>query len=135
MDPKLGTVLPNTLVNNLDFLNIYKDYQIFIYMNDHSFLIALDQSQIVCGCFEFIQIEYNEEYKYQLAHMYVHENHKRLGIGKAILREAVNLWNTFELPSNSSENTYYYIEHGYSFILSCFRDGILTEPNFKSPEN
>ncbi|MCQ9640144.1 GNAT family N-acetyltransferase [Chryseobacterium sp. WG14] len=102
MDPQLGTILSKALLDNSNFLSTYKEeYKIYLYTNDLLFLIAIDESNLVCGCFEFTQIEHEDEDKIQLAHMYVYEGFKGLGIGKAILKEAVNLWNIFELPSKN----------------------------------
>lgn len=94
-------------------------------------MVAINQENLVCGCFEFHELEDG----FQLAHMYVLEKLKGQGIGKAIMREAVDIWTEFELPSTNNDDNYYYIEDGYNFIISCFKDGILSEPKFKNPDN
>ena len=91
-------------------------------------LIAL--INLICGCFEF----HERAEGMILAHMYVLKELQSEGIGKAIIAEAVNLWDCFELPSTNPDDTYYYIEDGLPFIRKCFERGILTEPPFNRPE-
>jgi GNAT superfamily N-acetyltransferase len=131
MDPQVGIKLSEEVLKNYQYCSTFKTYSIYILEEDVSFLIAIDKTNLVCGCFEFTETEDGM----QLAHMNVITELKGQGIGKAILREAVDFWGSFELPSTNSSDTYYYIENGYNFILSCFNDGILSEPNFKNPDS
>jgi GNAT superfamily N-acetyltransferase len=130
MDPKIGITLTQAMLHNYEHFSTFKTYEIYMLEEDVSFLIAIDKDNLVCGCFEFHEIEDG----IQLAHMYVLPQLKGQGIGKAILKEAVEFWISFELPSTNNNDTYYYIENGYDFIISCFKEGILSEPNFKNPE-
>lgn len=85
---------------------------------------------MICSCFEF----HEREDGIQLAHMHTLKSLKGQGIGKQILREAVNIYTVFDLPSTDNSQIYYFIEDGYGWIQHCFDIRILTEPPFKRPE-
>lgn len=114
---------------NWEYLTHHLNFQIFYKDDVDPCFIAIDQNDIVRAIFEFVETDDG----YQLAHMNVSQDYKGLGIGKAIIEEAVNLWSTFKLPSTDSRQNYYYIEDGLQFIISCFNHNILTTASFKHP--
>lgn len=122
--------LADEQVKELDFLTEYNAHRIFISYEDLIFILAIDDKNKICGCFEF----HESEDGVQLAHMNVSENSQRQGIGKAIVSEAVELWTSFKLPTNNTGDYYHYIDYGLSFIQSCFADGTLKAPAFKYPQ-
>lgn len=130
MNLEIYKTLTTKELNECEYISTFDIYKIYVYYGYETFLIAINNSNLICGCFEFHEIEDG----YQLAHMYVIPTLKGKGIGKTIISEAVKLFETFRLPSTNSNDTYYYIEDGLGFIHSCFDDGILVEPPFKRPE-
>ena len=129
MDFQIDQIVTDTEISQIEFLINFNNYRIFVIEKDYYCILAINHDNLICGCFEFHQ----SDDEMQLAHMYVSENHQRRGIGKAIIKQAVEILGSFLLPSNNSRNTYYYIEFGYSFIVSCFEDGILKSPAFRHP--
>lgn len=131
MNFKIDTQLTSSEINNCDHISTFGLFKIYVCYDYETYLIAIDSNNVICGSFEFFEIDD----EYQLAHMNVSDSLKRKGIGKALIREAISLFGTFELPSTNHRDTYYYIENGLAFIHSCFNCGLLNEPKFKRPGN
>ncbi|MBN2236292.1 MAG: hypothetical protein JW729_01960 [Bacteroidales bacterium] len=129
MNLEIGKTMTSSQLQECEHISTYGVYDIYFLSEDISFLFAIDSANLICSCFEF----HDREDGMQLAHMHTMAHLKRQGIGKAIMKEAVDIWTTFELPSTDNNHTYYYIENGLSFIQSCFEDGILTDPPFEEP--
>lgn len=129
MNLKIGKTMTATELQECEHIATFGVYEIYLLNEDISFLFAIDNANLICSCFEFV----DREDGMQLAHMHTMTHLKRQGIGKAIMKEAVDIWTAFELPSTDNHNTYYYIENGLNFIQSCFEDGILTDPPFEEP--
>lgn len=125
----LGNQLTPSQLENLEFLKVHGNFNIYWYYDDVPFFLAEFNNQ-VCALFEFA--EYNDGLI--LAHAHVLPEYRGQGIGKDIMRQAVEKLRSFQLPSRDSDGTYYYIENGLRFIRSCFNDGILTSSNFNHPD-
>jgi GNAT superfamily N-acetyltransferase len=130
MDLEIGKILTSSQLDELELISTHGSYEIYWQDEDPSFILAIDNTNLICGCFEF----HDREDGTQLAHMYVLKNHQGKGIGKSIIAQAVDIWKDFELPSTNNEDTYYFIEDGYGFINHCFDEGILSDPPFTRPE-
>ena len=131
MNLEIGKILTDNELVDCEHFNTFGNFDIYIHYSCDTFIFAVDNHNLICGCFEF----HEGEDCCQLAHMHVLSTLKRKGIGKAIISEAVDLWGVFLLPSTNSEDTYHYIENGLSFIHSCFDCGILTDPPFMRPDS
>lgn len=129
MDLEIGMILTASELNGFEHLSTFGKYEIYLQNEDILYIFAIDNKKLICSCFEF----HNIEDGIQLAHMYTLPEFKGQKIGKEIIKNAVEIWNDFELPSTNNDDNYYYIEDGLGFIRSCFQDGILTEPKFKFP--
>lgn len=129
MNLEIGKTITARELQECEHIVQYGVYEIYWLNEDISFLFAIDNTNLICSCFEF----HEREDGMQLAHMYTMTNLKDQGIGKAIMREAVGIWADFELPSTDNNNTYYYIGNGLRFIQSCFKDDIISDPPFKEP--
>jgi len=129
MNLEIGKTLTGSQLLKCENLKSFGNYEIYFLNEDVSFIFAIDNSNLICSCFEF----HDREDGIQLAHMYTQAKLKGQGIGKAIITEAVNVWGEFLLPSTNNDDIYYFIENGLGFIYSCFKDGILTHPPFKRP--
>ncbi|RLD57219.1 MAG: hypothetical protein DRJ01_14155 [Bacteroidetes bacterium] len=126
---EIGRTISATDLKELEHLSSFGTYEIFWLNEDPSFIIAIDNANLICSCFEFVE-------RYDgllLAHMHTLSNLKGLGIGKTILIEAVKCFIEFNLPPTSDE-VYYFIEDGYGWIQKRFDDGTLKEPPFKRPD-
>ena len=130
MNLEIGKTITTDELSECEEITTFGVYKIFLLNEEPSFLFAIDNANLICSCFEFSS---NEENGMQLAHMYTLPTLKGQGIGKQILREAVNIWSVFELPSISLDNTYYFIEDGLGWTRHCFDIGILKQPPFKRP--
>lgn len=130
MNLEIGQTLSANELKKFEHLSTFGAYELYVLYEDFTFLVAIDAGNLICGCFEF----HEREEGMILAHMYVLKHLQSQGIGKAIIAEAVSLWDCFELPSTNPDDTYYYIEDGLPFIRECFEKRILTEPPFKRPE-
>ncbi|MBC5838247.1 hypothetical protein [Flavobacterium muglaense] len=104
-------------------------YEIYQAAEDVQYLFAIDSNNLICSCFEFVEYE---DYV-QLAHMHTVDYLKGQGLGKQILKEAVDIYGSFELPSTNHNSTYYFIEDGYSWIQDRFDDRTLSESKFRRP--
>lgn len=111
------------LISDLDI------YKIYIYYGYDTFIIAVDRTNLILGCFVFFESDEN----YQLAHMCVSKQLQRQGIGKAIMKGAVEEWSYFKLPSLNRRDKYHYNENGLQFIHHCFNKEILKTPPFSRP--
>ncbi len=131
MDYQINQIISPEELSDFELLKKFEEYDLYVIYEDYSYIIAINDQNLICGCFEFHETEENM----QLAHMHVVESLKGQGIGSEIMKEAVSIWDYFELPSTDKSNTYYYIENGLSFIHHCFDNGILTEPPFVRPED
>ncbi len=129
MDLKIGKTITATELKECEHISQFGAYEIYLLNEDISFLFAIDSTNLICSCFEF----HNGEDKMQLAHMYTLPNLKGHGLGKQILREAVNIYTDFDLPSEDKNQTYYFIEDGLGWTRHCFDIGILTQPPFRRP--
>jgi len=130
MNLKIGKNITASELEACEHISTFGVYEIYFLNEDISFLFAIDNSNVICSCFEFV----DRENGMQLAHMYTLPNLKGQGIGKQILKEAVKIYDVFELPSTDTNQIYYFIEDGYGWTQHCFDIGILTEPPFKRPE-
>lgn len=126
---EIGRTLTLAQLGQCEHISSFGVFEIYLLDEEISFLFAVDNSNLICSCFEFVE----REDVMQLAHMHTLSNLKGKGIGKQILKEAVSIWNVFELPSIDNSQTYYFIEDGYGWTNHCFDIGILTEPPFKRP--
>ncbi len=129
MNLKIGKVITATELNECEHISQFGDYEIYLLNEDVSFLFAIDKANLICSCFEFT----NTEDGMQLAHMYTLPNLQGQGVGKQILREAISIWTVFELPSEDTNQTYYFIEDGLGWTRHCFDIGILKQPPFIRP--
>lgn len=129
MNLEIGKTLTSGQLEQCDFISKFGVFEIYLLFEDISFLFAVNNHKLICSCFEFIE----NDNIVQLAHMHTLSNFKGNGIGKHILREAVSIWDVFELPSTDKSHTYYFVEDGYGWTQHCFDIGILTEPPFKRP--
>lgn len=127
---EINKTLTNSEISQCEYLSSYGLYQLYVYYDYETFLIAVDDSNLICGCFEFSE----SEGIYKLAHMNVIKSLKRNGIGTAIISKAIELFEWFELPSTNSDDMYYYIDDGLNFIHHCFDIGVLKEPPFVRPD-
>ncbi len=127
MDLKIGITITPQQLKECEHISTFGAYDIYLLNEDISFLFAIDNANLICSCFEFV----NGEDRMQLAHMYTLDNLQGLGIGKQILREAVNIWTVFDLPSEDTNQTYYFIDNGLGWTRHCFDIGILTQPPFR----
>jgi hypothetical protein len=126
---QINQTLSATKLNECHPISTFGNYKIYQADEDVQYLFAIDNNNLICSCFEFVEYE---DYV-QLAHMYTVDSLKGQGIGKQILREAVGIYNTFALPSRNTNHTYYFIEDGLGWIEHCFDIGILTYPSFRRP--
>lgn len=130
MNFQINQTISGAQLSKFELIKNYLGYRIYALEEDYSYIIAIDNNNLICGCFEF----HDNDDGLQLAHMYVVKSLKRKGVGSAIMQEAVNMWGDFKLPSPDRNRTYHYIENGLSFIHHCFDNKILTEPPFLRPE-
>lgn len=126
---QINQTLSATKLNECHPISTFGNYKIYQADEDVQYLFAIDNNNLICSCFEFVEYE---DYV-QLAHMYTVDSLKGQGIGKQILREAVGIYNAFALPSRNTNHTYYFIEDGLGWIEHCFDIGILTYPSFRRP--
>jgi GNAT superfamily N-acetyltransferase len=127
---KLGGNLQQDQLIKFEFLTNYSGYRIYWTNDEESNFFALDKNNVICALFEFVDdVEF-----IQLAHMHVLEHHRGKGIGKEIMRQAVKIYPSFNLPSKDTTQKYYYIENGLRFIRRCFKDGILSSTAFVHPD-
>ena len=126
---QINQTLSATKLNECHPISTFGNYKIYQADEDVQYLFAIDNNNLICSCFEFVEYE---DYV-QLAHMYTVDSLKGQGIGKQILTEAVGIYNTFALPSRNTNHTYYFIEDGLGWIEHCFDIGILTYPSFRRP--
>ena len=129
MNLEIGKTLTLEELGQCEHISSFGVFEIYLINEDISFLFAINNDNLICSCFEFVE---NED-GMQVAHMHTLGNLKGQGIGKQILREAVSIWEVFELPSTDNSQTYYFIEDGYGWTQHCFDIEILTEPPFKRP--
>ncbi|WP_181309040.1 hypothetical protein [Rufibacter sp. XAAS-G3-1] len=129
MNLEIGKSITSTKLKELEHLQSFGLYEIYWLNESDSYIIAIDSKNLICSCFEFYEID---DYV-QLAHMNTLDFVQRKGIGKEIMKQAVSTWTVFNLPSTNTNDRYYYIENGLSFIRRCFDVKILTEPPFKYP--
>ena len=125
----IGKTISASELIKLEHLSSFSNYEIYWLNEDPSFIIAIDNTNLICSCFEFV---YRDD-GFLLAHMHTLSNLKGLGIGKTILQEAVKCFIEFNLPP-TSDGVYYFIDDGYGWIQKRFNDGTLTEPPFIRPE-
>lgn len=130
MNLEIGKTITSSQLNECEHISTFGVYEIYLLNEDISFLFAIDKANLICSCFEFV----DREDGMLLAHMHTLKSLKGQGIGKQILREAVNIYTVFDLPSTDNSQIYYFIEDGFGWIQHCFDIGILTEPPFKRPE-
>lgn len=130
MNLEIGKTITPAELGECEHITAFGVYEIYLLNEDISYLFAIDNNNLICSCFEF----HEKEDRMQLAHMHTLPNLKGQGIGKQILREAVKIYDEFELPSTDRNQIYYFIEDGYGWTQHCFDIGILTEPPFKRPE-
>jgi len=130
MDFQINQIITENELRKFEFIRIFLDYKLYVLNEDYTYIIAIDKSSLICGCFEFHETDEG----FQLAHMHVVGSLKGQGIGSEIMKEAVDMWEIFDLPSTDRSRTYHYIENGLRFIHHCFDIGILTEPTFTRPE-
>jgi len=76
MEFEIDIQLQDTDKESLDFLTSYDAYELYVSNEDVTFILALNDKNIICGCFEFHDIDD----QMQLAHMNVSEDHQRRGI-------------------------------------------------------
>jgi len=126
---EINQTLSSTALHQCHHISTFGLYEIYQADEDVQFLFAVDSNNLICSCFEFV--EYDDYV--QLAHMYTIDHLKGQGLGKQILREAVDIYERFELPSRNTNNNYYFIEDGLGWIEHCFDIGILTCPKFRKP--
>src|ERR1035437_6862242 len=113
---EINKTLTNSEISQCEYLSSHSLYKLYVYYGYETFIIAIDNSNLICGCFEFCESDEG----CQLAHMNVLKSLKRNGIGTAIISEAIQLFDCFELPSTNSDDMYYYIDNGLNFIHHCF---------------
>ena len=126
---EINEILSSTELNNCEYISTFGVYKIYQAIEDVEYLFAIDSNNLICSCFEFVE----REDGYLLAHMHTIKSLKGQGIGKHILEEAVEIYDSFELPSTNRNDIYYFIEDGYSWILRRFEDGTLSFPKFIRP--
>jgi GNAT superfamily N-acetyltransferase len=128
---EIGDVLTPIQINQMEHLSQFNGHETYLEQeNEHGiFLVAVDHNRQVVSCFEFAE----REEGFQLAHMYTLPANKGQGFGSELMRQAVNQWTEFELPSTNSNDMYYFIEDGLCFTRSCFTRNILTTPPFRYP--
>ncbi len=126
----LGKILQPIPNHCVQYLNTIGAYRIYWTNEGNVNFFALDANFVICGLFEFIDHEDDT----QLAHMNVLQQHQGNGIGKEIMRQAVEIYSFFKLPSKNKSDMYHFENDGLPFIRRCFDDGILTSPPFEHPD-
>lgn len=122
------TISPSKLAE-CEHIASFGIYEIYKFEDVEFYLFAIDSNNLICSCFEFAELEDG----FQLAHMHTITSLKGQGIGKQILSEAVAIFDSFELPSIDTDQTYYFVEDGLGWTRHCFDIGILKQPNFRRP--
>ncbi|MBA7557519.1 hypothetical protein ES705_50279 [subsurface metagenome] len=130
MHIKLSERLTKNQLNKLDCLSTINGIN-FYWLNDTDpEFYAINRDEIVIARFEFVQVD-----ELQFAHMHVSQEYQNQGIGKEIMRHAVEIHGYFLLPSIDPNASYHYEGNGLQFIRSCFEDQILTSPPFEHPDS
>src|SRR5690554_1063053 len=104
MDIKIGNTLSNSDISELEHIVNFKASKIYLCQDFEIFLLALDNNGLIISAFEFV----DREDGIQLAHMYTMDNYKGQGFGKELMKQAVNIWDVFELPSTNNNDMYYF---------------------------
>lgn len=130
MRPELNSRITPKQINTLTHLSSNGSIR-FYWLNDSDpEFYAVNQNDLVIACFEFVERD-----DLQFAHMHISDNYQRQGIGKKIMRYAVEMYDSFLLPSTNKDDIYHYEGNGLNFIRSCFKDETLTTPPFEHPDS
>lgn len=129
MDIAIGKTLSNDELRTLRHISSHLGNAIYWSEGYETFLLAVDSAGLILSAFEFVPLEEGM----QLAHMYTLDGYKNQGYGQEIMRQAVEIWEVFELPSTNPSDMYYFVDQGLPFTRACFDKGILKAPPFTYP--
>lgn len=126
---KIGEIITATELNKCEPIKSFGDYRIYRVGDEDLYIFAINNTKLICSCFEF----YNGEDRKQLKRMNTIPNLKEQGIGTEILKQAVVKLEVFELPSIDTSQMYYFTEDGLGWIRRRFDDCTLKQPPFIRP--